>query len=53
MLDVSKVYASGSNVWDTAVHNASEEYKQRMVIFVPSLFACGKHMNSVEIHVHL
>ncbi|KTF77379.1 hypothetical protein cypCar_00030175 [Cyprinus carpio] len=30
MLDVSKVYASGSNVWDTAVHNASEEYKQRM-----------------------
>uniref|UniRef100_A0A8C2B3Y5 Transmembrane protein 222b n=1 Tax=Cyprinus carpio TaxID=7962 RepID=A0A8C2B3Y5_CYPCA len=27
---VSKVYASGSNVWDTAVHNASEEYKQRM-----------------------
>ncbi|XP_059366306.1 transmembrane protein 222-like [Carassius carassius] len=31
MLDVSKVYASGSNTWDTAVHNASEEYKQRMV----------------------
>ncbi|XP_016343062.1 transmembrane protein 222-like [Sinocyclocheilus anshuiensis] len=30
MLDVSKVYASGSNTWDTAVHNASEEYKQRM-----------------------
>ncbi|XP_066531877.1 transmembrane protein 222 isoform X2 [Hoplias malabaricus] len=30
MLDVSKVYASGSNVWDTAVHNASEEYKHRM-----------------------
>ncbi|XP_018962723.1 transmembrane protein 222-like isoform X2 [Cyprinus carpio] len=30
MLDVSKVYASGSNAWDTAVHNASEEYKQRM-----------------------
>ncbi|XDV34444.1 hypothetical protein PO909_004602 [Leuciscus waleckii] len=31
MLDVSKVHASsGSNTWDTAVHNASEEYKQRM-----------------------
>ncbi|XP_073714090.1 transmembrane protein 222 isoform X1 [Misgurnus anguillicaudatus] len=30
MLDASKVYASGSNAWDTAVHNASEEYKQRM-----------------------
>lgn len=34
MLDVSKVYASGSNAWDTAVHNASEEYKQRMVMCV-------------------
>lgn len=32
MLDVSKVYASGSNAWDTAVHDASEEYKHRMVI---------------------
>ena len=31
MLDVSKVYASGSNAWDTAVHDASEEYKNRMV----------------------
>lgn len=31
MLDVSKVYASGSNAWDTAVHDASEEYKHRMV----------------------
>ncbi|CAG00266.1 unnamed protein product [Tetraodon nigroviridis] len=30
MLDVSKVYASGSNAWDTAVHEASEEYKHRM-----------------------
>ncbi|TRY95969.1 hypothetical protein DNTS_026795, partial [Danionella cerebrum] len=30
MLDASKVYGGGSNVWDTAVHNASEEYKQRM-----------------------
>ncbi|KAF3833563.1 hypothetical protein F7725_024767, partial [Dissostichus mawsoni] len=30
MLDVSKVYARGSNAWDTAVHDASEEYKQRM-----------------------
>ncbi|XP_045913951.1 transmembrane protein 222 isoform X2 [Micropterus dolomieu] len=30
MLDVSKVYASGSNAWDTAVHDASEEYKHRM-----------------------
>uniref|UniRef100_A0A3B3DEB9 Transmembrane protein 222b n=1 Tax=Oryzias melastigma TaxID=30732 RepID=A0A3B3DEB9_ORYME len=30
ILDVSKVYASGSNVWDTAVHDASEEYKHRM-----------------------
>uniref|UniRef100_A0A671N8S3 Transmembrane protein 222-like n=1 Tax=Sinocyclocheilus anshuiensis TaxID=1608454 RepID=A0A671N8S3_9TELE len=27
---IDKVYASGSNTWDTAVHNASEEYKQRM-----------------------
>lgn len=31
MLDVSKVYASGSNAWDTAVRDASEEYKHRMV----------------------
>ncbi|KAJ3609203.1 hypothetical protein NHX12_023727 [Muraenolepis orangiensis] len=31
MLDVSKVYASGSNAWDTAVSDASEEYKHRMV----------------------
>ncbi|XP_076027671.1 transmembrane protein 222 [Genypterus blacodes] len=30
MLDVSKVYASGSSAWDTAVHDASEEYKHRM-----------------------
>ncbi|KAJ7991407.1 hypothetical protein DPEC_G00283520 [Dallia pectoralis] len=30
MLDVAKVYASGSNAWDTAVHDASEEYKHRM-----------------------
>ncbi|XP_060760963.1 transmembrane protein 222 isoform X2 [Neoarius graeffei] len=30
MLDVSKVYANGSNAWDTAVHDASEEYKHRM-----------------------
>lgn len=31
MLDVSKVYAGGANAWDTAVHQASEEYKHRMV----------------------
>lgn len=31
MLDVSKVYTNGSNAWDTAVHDASEEYKHRMV----------------------
>lgn len=31
ILDVSKVHASGSNAWDTAVHDASEEYKHRMV----------------------
>uniref|UniRef100_A0AAY4BGP7 Transmembrane protein 222b n=2 Tax=Denticeps clupeoides TaxID=299321 RepID=A0AAY4BGP7_9TELE len=30
MLDVSKVYASGSDAWDCAVHDASEEYKRRM-----------------------
>ncbi|XP_023816010.1 transmembrane protein 222 [Oryzias latipes] len=30
ILDVSKVYASGSNAWDTAVRDASEEYKHRM-----------------------
>lgn len=30
MLDVSRVYTSGSNAWDTAVHDASEEYKHRM-----------------------
>lgn len=47
MLDVSKVHASsGSNTWDTAVHNASEEYKQRMVICVSSLF----RIKSVEIY---
>lgn len=37
MLDVSKVYASGSNAWDTAVHDASEEYKHRMV----NICSCG------------
>lgn len=31
MLDVSKVYTSGSNAWDAAVRDASEEYKHRMV----------------------
>lgn len=31
MLDVSKVYTSGTNAWDRAVHDASEEYKHRMV----------------------
>lgn len=36
MLDVSKVYASGSNAWDTAVHDASEEYKHRMVRDAPT-----------------
>ncbi|KAG7245980.1 hypothetical protein CRUP_006050, partial [Coryphaenoides rupestris] len=30
MLDVSKVHTSGSNAWDTAVSDASEEYKHRM-----------------------
>lgn len=35
ILDVSKVYASGSNAWDTAVHDASEEYKHRMVTSSP------------------
>nr|XP_057903446.1 transmembrane protein 222 [Doryrhamphus excisus] len=30
MLDISKVYASGSNAWDIAVRDASEEYKHRM-----------------------
>ncbi|XP_062473021.1 transmembrane protein 222 [Pezoporus occidentalis] len=29
-LDPSKVYSTGSNAWDTAVHDASEEYKHRM-----------------------
>ncbi|NXU46330.1 TM222 protein, partial [Drymodes brunneopygia] len=29
-LDPSKVYATGANAWDTAVHDASEEYKHRM-----------------------
>ncbi|TRZ15600.1 hypothetical protein HGM15179_011531 [Zosterops borbonicus] len=29
-LDPSKVYATGPNAWDTAVHDASEEYKHRM-----------------------
>ncbi|KAJ8407020.1 hypothetical protein AAFF_G00292960 [Aldrovandia affinis] len=28
-LDVNKVCASGSNAWDIAVHDASEEYKRR------------------------
>lgn len=30
-LDPARVYASGPNAWDTAVHDASEEYKHRMV----------------------
>ncbi|XP_036418478.1 transmembrane protein 222 isoform X2 [Colossoma macropomum] len=34
MLDVSKVYTSGSNAWDTAVHDASEEYKHRMLCWL-------------------
>ncbi|KAF6345865.1 transmembrane protein 222 [Rhinolophus ferrumequinum] len=29
-LDPAHVYASGPNAWDTAVHDASEEYKHRM-----------------------
>ncbi|XP_036112898.1 transmembrane protein 222 isoform X1 [Molossus molossus] len=29
-LDPARVYASGPNAWDTAVHDASEEYKHRM-----------------------
>ncbi|NWW69712.1 TM222 protein, partial [Climacteris rufus] len=29
-LDPSKACASGPNAWDTAVHDASEEYKHRM-----------------------
>ncbi|XP_069051592.1 transmembrane protein 222 isoform X1 [Lepisosteus oculatus] len=29
-LNVNKVYAGGSSAWDTAVHDASEEYKHRM-----------------------
>ncbi|NWU20357.1 TM222 protein, partial [Dyaphorophyia castanea] len=29
-LDPSKVHAAGANAWDTAVHDASEEYKHRM-----------------------
>ncbi|XP_015504721.1 transmembrane protein 222 isoform X1 [Parus major] len=29
-LDPSKVCATGPNAWDTAVHDASEEYKHRM-----------------------
>nr|BAB30776.1 unnamed protein product [Mus musculus] len=29
-LDPGQVYASGPNAWDTAVHDASEEYKHRM-----------------------
>uniref|UniRef100_A0A8C4V637 Transmembrane protein 222 n=1 Tax=Falco tinnunculus TaxID=100819 RepID=A0A8C4V637_FALTI len=29
-LDPSKVYSTGPNAWDTAVHDASEEYKHRM-----------------------
>ncbi|NXW45552.1 TM222 protein, partial [Nyctiprogne leucopyga] len=29
-LDPSKVYSTGANAWDTAVHDASEEYKHRM-----------------------
>ncbi|XP_023558856.1 transmembrane protein 222 isoform X1 [Octodon degus] len=29
-LDPAQVYASGPNAWDTAVHDASEEYKHRM-----------------------
>uniref|UniRef100_A0A8C3NSQ0 Transmembrane protein 222 n=1 Tax=Cyanoderma ruficeps TaxID=181631 RepID=A0A8C3NSQ0_9PASS len=29
-LDPSKVYTTGPNAWDTAVHDASEEYKHRM-----------------------
>lgn len=30
-LDPAQVYASGPNAWDTGVHDASEEYKHRMV----------------------
>lgn len=34
-LDPSKVCATGPNAWDTAVHDASEEYKHRMVQLLP------------------
>ncbi len=30
-LDKNKVYGGGANAWDLAVHEASEEYKTRMV----------------------
>lgn len=30
-MDKNKVYGGGSSAWDTAVHDASEEYKHRMV----------------------
>nr|KAF6383938.1 transmembrane protein 222 [Pipistrellus kuhlii] len=29
-LDPARVYASGPSAWDTAVHDASEEYKHHM-----------------------
>uniref|UniRef100_A0A8C2F399 Transmembrane protein 222 n=2 Tax=Cyprinus carpio TaxID=7962 RepID=A0A8C2F399_CYPCA len=48
MLDVSKVYASGSNVWDTAVHNASEEYKQRMLRRLPEDLASFLHLDQCD-----
>lgn len=47
MLDVSKVYASGSNAWDTAVHDASEEYKHRMVRDAPAA-AILRHLSKAN-----
>ncbi|XP_016114808.1 transmembrane protein 222-like isoform X1 [Sinocyclocheilus grahami] len=34
-LDRNKVYGGGANAWDLAVHEASEEYKTRMLCGVP------------------
>lgn len=42
-LDPGKVYSSSPNAWDTAVHDASEEYKHRMVRPASGSGCCPLH----------
>lgn len=57
-LDPNKVYSFGPSAWDTAVHDASEEYKHRMVrefqlgpsdsVFIPNTFEMVKNYKMIK-----